>query len=215
MDTESTSILIADDQADVRETLRLALKTAGYAVNSVDSPAAVLDFLRVSQCDALIMDLNYSRDTTSGQEGLELLRSVKQQEPDLPVLIITAWSNTELVVDAMQYGAADFIEKPWDNQRLLNIVSHLTSIRQQQVDSAALRAENRILQVDQSDTKLFAESAPMKALMSLVEDVASADANVLITGENGTGKTELARYIHQLSNRRDQRFVQVNIGALA
>ncbi len=213
-DANGAAILVADDQADVRETLRLTLKTAGYSVATAESPAAVLAFLERQRCAVAIMDLNYSSDTTSGQEGLELLKQVRQREPDLPVVVITAWSNTDLVVQVMQNGAADFLEKPWDNQRLLNIVSHLFALSRSRRSAETLAAENRLLRDSSSDGPLLAESQAMRDLLLLIEDIADADANVLITGENGTGKTELARHVHERSQRRDKRFVQVNIGAL-
>ena len=182
---------------------------------TADSPAAVMSCLDRQHCSVLIMDLNYSRDTTSGAEGLQLIRQVKEAEPDLPVVVITAWSNTDLVVEAMQAGAADFIEKPWDNQRLLNIVSHLVAIGRQHRVSETLTAENRLLRSANAAPRLVAESKPMRDLLALVEEIAHADANVLITGENGTGKSELARYLHERSHRSQQRFVHVNIGALS
>ncbi len=213
--TGPTTILVADDQEDVRETLRLTLKTAGYLVATADSPRAVLSFLERRHCHLLIMDMNYSRDTTSGAEGLQLLGQVKKIASNLPIVVITAWSNTDLVVQAMQNGAADFVEKPWDNQRLLNIVSHLVAIEQQQRSAETLAAENRLLRGTSAAPRMIAQSAPMQKLIALVEDVAGADANVLITGENGTGKSELARFLHERSNRSEQRLVQVNIGALS
>ncbi len=214
MSSKGTTILVADDQADVRETLRLTLKTAGYQVATAGSPAEVLTVLERQRCSALIMDMNYSRDTTSGTEGLQLLEQVKTQQPGLPVIVITAWSNTDLVVRAMQVGAADFIEKPWDNQRLLNMVSHLVALDEQQRSADSLAAENRILRGSDAAPGFVAQSSLMRELMELVDDIAGADANVLITGENGTGKSELARLIHELSHRNEQRFVHVNIGAL-
>jgi DNA-binding NtrC family response regulator len=183
-------------------------------VATAGSPAEVLTVLQRQRCAALIMDMNYSRDTTSGTEGLQLLEQVRQLEPDLPIVVITAWSNTDLVVRAMQNGAADFIEKPWDNQRLLNIVAHLVALGEQQRSADNLAAENRILRGTAAAPGFVAQSQPMAELLELVEDIAGADANVLITGENGTGKSELARLIHERSHRATQRFVHVNIGAL-
>jgi len=114
--------LIADDQPDVIEALRLLLKPEGYQIETANSPASVLDNLATGEFDVLLMDLNYARDTTSGQEGLDLLRSVRQLDRELPVVVMTAWGSVPLAVEAMRDGAQDFVEKPWDNSQLLSTV---------------------------------------------------------------------------------------------
>src|SRR5688572_26679224 len=115
-------ILIADDQPDVLEALRFLLKAEGYSTEAVSSPAAILNALQTRDYDALIMDLNYTRDTTSGQEGLDLLTKIQGVDGMLPVIVMTAWGTVELAVEAMRRGARDFIQKPWENARLLSIV---------------------------------------------------------------------------------------------
>src|SRR3974390_2386955 len=120
--SDGVRILIADDQADVREALLFLFKTEGYVARAEDSPARVLESLRKEEFALVLMDLNYSRDTTSGQEGLELLSRIQEIDNSVPVVVMTAWANVELAVEAMRRGARDFIQKPWDNVRLLTIV---------------------------------------------------------------------------------------------
>src|SRR5437763_1929063 len=120
--SNATRILIADDQADVREALLLLFKTEGYRSEAVDSPAQVLELMRKEEFSLVLMDLNYSRDTTSGQEGIELLSRIQEIDPGVPIVVMTAWANVELAVEAMRRGARDFVQKPWDNVRLLTII---------------------------------------------------------------------------------------------
>src|SRR5262245_9274819 len=116
-------VLIADDQADVLEALRLLLKGAGYKIESAASPAGILEAIDGDEFDAVLMDLNYARDTTSGQEGLDLLSQLRGHDPTLPVVVMTAWGSVEVAVEAMRRGARDFVQKPWENARLLRLRS--------------------------------------------------------------------------------------------
>lgn len=206
-------LLIADDQRDVLEALQLLLKGEPFSVETVSSPAAVLVALGKSSFDALLIDLNYTRDTTSGKEGLELLRSVHQLEPDLPVIVMTAWGTVDVAVTAMRAGASDFIEKPWDNQRLLSVLRNQVELGRALRAARRLKAENRLLDAGNHD--FIAESAAMQPVLRLVGRVAASDANILITGEAGSGKGELARLIHKRSNRSDNSFISVNMGGIA
>src|SRR5215471_7100010 len=138
-------ILIADDQADVREALQLLFKSEGYVSEAVDSPGPVIDLLRKQDFGLVLMDLNYSRDTTSGQEGLELLSRIQEIDSNVPVVVMTAWANVELAVEAMRRGARDFIQKPWDNIRLLTIVRTQLEFSQALRKGKRLEAENEIL----------------------------------------------------------------------
>ena len=213
-------ILVADDQADVLAALRLLLKGEGFDIETVSSPAAVIKAVDSRDLDVALLDLNYARDTTSGSEGLDLISRIIDKDPALPIVVMTAWGSVDLAVEAMRRGARDFIQKPWDNARLLTV------LRTQVELSAALRrgdqleAENVALR-DSADgsngkaIKLIAESASMKAVMNLVTRIGPADANVLITGEHGTGKEVIARTLHSLSLRASKPMVSVNAGALA
>ncbi|HKY04138.1 MAG TPA: sigma-54 dependent transcriptional regulator, partial [Blastocatellia bacterium] len=208
------SVLIADDQPDVLEALRLLLKGEGYQIQAVTSPAAILQTLQDKDFDVLLMDLNYTRDTTSGQEGLDLLSRIQTIDNTLPVVVMTAWGSVNLAVEAMRRGARDFIQKPWDNARLLSIVSTQVELGQALRKGQRLEAENRILR-DDGHPLMIAESPAMKNVLQVISRIGPSDANVLITGENGTGKGVVARAIHALSDRSSKPMVTVNIGGLS
>jgi DNA-binding NtrC family response regulator len=208
-----TRILVADDQPDIREALRLLLKGEGFDVETVASPAAVLSALEAREFDGLLMDLNYARDTTSGQEGLDLLSNIRSKDSTLPIIVMTAWGSLELAVEAMRRGAKDFIQKPWENARLLAILKTQIELSQALRKGQRLEAENRLLRADGRPT-LIAESAVMRPVLDLIARVGPSDANVLITGEHGTGKEVIARTLYALSSRAGRPLVTVNAGGL-
>ncbi len=209
-----TRLLVADDQEDVLAALRLLLKPEGLALDCVTSPHAVLSALDQKEYDLLLMDLNYTRDTTSGQEGFELMSKVQQVDSMLPIVVMTAWGSVEVAVEAMRRGAKDFIQKPWDNARLLAIVKTQLELSAALRRGARLEAENRLLQADGRPI-MIAESPSMQPVLQLVSRVGPSDANVLITGEPGTGKEVVARTIFAISERSTQPMVTVNMGGLA
>src|SRR5918993_2847313 len=208
-------ILIADDQADVLEALRLLLKGEGYEAESVSSPAAVLKALETRDFDAALIDLNYARDTTSGLEGLDLLSRIQAADNSLPVIVMTAWGSVDMAVEAMRRGARDFIQKPWDNARLMTVLRTQVELRQALRRGQRFEAENRVLRDGREVPVLVAESEAMRRVLDVVTRVAPSDANVLITGENGTGKEVVARTLHALSARAGRPVVTVNTGALS
>jgi len=207
-------ILIADDQADVREALLLLFKAEGYQSAAVDSPERAIDTLRKEEFALVLMDLNYSRDTTSGQEGLELLSRIQELDGNLPVVVMTAWANVELAVEAMRRGARDFIQKPWDNVRLLTIIRTQIEFSQALCRGKRLEAENELLR-GQARPALIAESPTMRPVLQLIDRVGPSDANVLITGESGTGKGLVAGLLHAVSGRARKPLVTVNTGGLS
>lgn len=213
-DSSTPRILIADDQADVREALRLMFKGEGYQTEVVNSPTRALDLLPTQSFALLLMDLNYTRDTTSGQEGLELLTRVQALDSALPVVVMTAWGSVDLAVEAMRRGARDFVQKPWDNARLLTIVRTQIELSQALRKGQRLEAENQLLR-DQGRPQMIAESRSMHPVLQLIERVGPSDANVLITGANGTGKGVVAQSLHRLSARAAQPMVTVNTGGLS
>jgi DNA-binding NtrC family response regulator len=213
-------ILIADDQVDVLAALSLLLKGERFQIESASSPAGVLKAMDSQEFDVVLIDLNYARDTTSGSEGLDLLSKIHAVDPSLPVVVMTAWGSVDLAVEAMRRGARDFIQKPWDNARLLAILRTQVELAQALRHGRRLEAENIALRDSVSENaneipQIVAESPAMKSILKLVERIGPADANVLITGENGTGKEVITRVLHSISSRRAKPLISLNAGALA
>jgi DNA-binding NtrC family response regulator len=206
-------ILIAEDNVDIIEALKLLLKTEGFQTEAVKSPAAAIKAVEARDYSLALVDLNYARDTTSGSEGLDLLRSLLSIDPTLPVVIMTAWANVELAVESMRRGARDFIAKPWDNLRLLSIVRTQIELAGAVRAYRRLEEENQLLRGGQGPA-LIAQSAAMRPVMEMIARVGPSDANVLITGENGTGKGLVAQAIHGVSARKAKPFISVNMGGL-
>lgn len=208
------SILIADDQPDILEALRLLLKGEGFRIGTVTSPAGIIAALEEGSFDGLLMDLNYTRDTTSGREGLDLLPQLRDLDSTLPVIVMTAWGSVDGAVEAMRHGARDYIEKPWDNARLIATVRTQLELGRALRQSQRLEVENRMLRRE-GLPEMIAESRAMEPILKLMERVGPSDANILITGEHGTGKEVIARWLHASSNRADRPLVTVNVGGLA
>ncbi len=206
-------ILIADDQGDVLEALRILLKGEGYQTDAVTSLGAVLNALDKREYALLMMDLNYTRDTTSGQEGLEAIPRIQALDENLPIVVMTAWATIDLAVEAMKLGARDFVPKPWDNERVLTIVRTQIALGSALRKSQRAEAKNELLRGAMPN--IIAQSPRMKPVIELISRVAPSDANVLITGENGTGKGLVARAIHSLSSRASKIMITVNMGGLS
>jgi DNA-binding NtrC family response regulator len=207
-------VLIADDQADVVEALRLLLKAEGFHLETASSPAGVLAALDAREFDVAIVDLNYARDTTSGEEGLNLLTRIQNNDPTLPVVVMTAWGTVDVAVEAMRRGARDFIQKPWDNARLLAIVRTQIELSQALRKGQRLEAENSLLR-GEGVPRLIAESPAMQGVLQVISRVGPSDANVLVLGENGTGKGVVARALHAVSSRASRPMVVVNSGGVS
>jgi len=207
-------ILAADDQQHILEALELLLKPHGYKVDAVRSPELARDALSSEQYDAVLIDLNYARDTTSGREGLDLLSEIVAQDSTMPVIVMTAWGNVELAVEAIRRGARDFIQKTWENERLLSILRTQIELHRALQDAERLSAENRLLSAV-GRPEFIATSSSMIPVLEAITRIAPSDANVLITGEHGTGKEVVARTIHALSLRKDKPLIAVNTGGLA
>ena len=214
MSAHKASILVADDQADVLAALRLLLKAEGFDIATATSPAEVIELLELDEFDCLLLDLNYTRDTTSGQEGLDLLPEIQALDSTLPIIVMTAWGSIESTVEAMRRGARDYIEKPWDNDRLLATIASQLELVQAVRRAQFLEAENEMLR-DADVPELIADSRTMQPVLRLIERVGPSDANVLITGEPGTGKEVVARWLHYRSNRSGRPLVTVNTGGLS
>ena len=214
VETTPLRILIADDQQDVIDALRLLLVDDGYEVTPARSAAEALDRLEASDFDLAILDLNYTRDTTSGQEGFDLMERIRALDPTLPVLVMTAWSSVAGAVEAMRRGARDYIEKPWDDDKLLAAVRTQVELRRAVRRNQRLQAANQRLQ--RGTTPPFVGTAPaIVEIRRTIERVAPSDASVLITGEHGTGKEVVAAWLHAYSERRNKPLVTMNAGGLA
>ncbi len=206
-------VIVADDQQDVLTAMRLLLKNDGMRVTTVSSPAGLLEAVRSESFDVAIIDLNYARDTTSGREGLDLIPQLQGVDPSLPIIVMTAWGTIDVAVEAMRRGARDFVEKPWDNHRVLAVIRNQASFSREVRHSRKLEAENQLLR-SAGDEDFIAESPAIRSVLDTVERVARSDASVLITGENGTGKGLIARLVHARSARADKPFISVNMGSI-
>lgn len=214
MNIAEPAILIADDQEDVLEAFKLLLKPEGYRMTTVTSPRKVIDCVKKQSFDLVIMDLNYERDTTSGKEGLDLIEALAALDDTLPIVVMTAWGTIDLAVEAMRLGARDFVQKPWDNARILTTVKNQIDLSRALRQGKQFEEENRTLK-QSHPVSMIAESPPMLAVMEVIHRVAPSEANVFIAGENGTGKGLVAQLIHALSDRAEAAFVSVNTGGLA
>jgi len=207
-------VLAADDQADVLEALRLLLKAEGFLFSGASSPAEVLAAVEARDFDVVLVDLNYARDTTSGREGLDLLTRIAEIDPHLPVVVMTAWASVDVAVESMRLGARDFVQKPWDNARLVAILRTQAELARALRRGERLEEANR-LQPEEARRGLIAESAAMRPVLEMIERVGPSDANVLITGENGSGKGTVAQALHAASSRSGRPLVTVNVGGLS
>ncbi|MGH9852606.1 MAG: sigma-54-dependent transcriptional regulator [Blastocatellia bacterium] len=207
-------VLIADDQPDVIEALRLLLKGEGFQIETASSPDQILTSVESRDFDVALIDLNYTRDTTSGQEGLDLLTRMQVADYTLPVIVMTAWGSVDLAVEAMRRGARDFVQKPWENERLLSILWTQAELGKALRKGQRLEAENQLLR-NQTGVDLIAESPSMRPVLQIIARVGPSDANVLITGENGVGKGVISQVLHSISHRASKPLVTVNAGGLS
>ncbi len=214
MNHNNLKILIADDQRDVLEALWLLLKAEGWKIADASSPAQVLSLVAEQEFDVALIDLNYARDTTSGKEGLELMSKITELDNSLPIVVMTAWGSVDVAVEAMRRGARDFIQKPWENARLLSILKTQAELSRALRQGQRLAAENEMLRAEKGPTMIAAAPA-MQPVLEMIARVAPSDANVLITGENGTGKGVVTRALHAASTRAGKPLVTVNMGGLS
>jgi DNA-binding NtrC family response regulator len=206
-------IAIADDSADVLIALKLLLKPAGFSVLEARSPKELLALVGRDEFDIALIDLNYTRDTTSGGEGLDLLMEIVRLDSLLPVVVMTGWGSIDIAVEAVRRGARDFVQKPWDNLSLVTI------LRTQAQLSRALRVNQRLQRRNELlesplPVNLIAQSAAMRPVLDLIRRIGPSTANVLITGEHGTGKEVAARALHALSPRASRPMICVNAGSI-
>lgn len=210
---DRSCILIADDQPDVLKALRLLLKAEGFKIETASTAEEIIDSVKAHDFDVILMDLNYVRGETSGQQGLNVLSMVRQIDDTLPVVVMTAWSSVELAVEAMRRGARDFMPKPWKNERLLTVLRTQIELGRALRKGKQLKQENELLK-GQFVHSLIAESHAMQPVLEAIARVGPSDANVLITGENGSGKGVVANALYEASNRKDKTMVTVNTASI-
>ena len=210
---EKIRVLVADDQPHILEAVELLLSPNGIDVDSVRSPQLFMEALGQRDYDVLLIDLNYTRDTTSGHEGLDLLARIQEYDSRLPVIVMTAWGNIGLAVECIKRGARDFVQKPWENDRLLSLIRVHAELRQALRRARQLELENRLLRAE-GMPEFIAQAPAMQPVLELIAQVGPSDANVLVTGEHGTGKEIVARLLHAASPRARQALVAVNAGGL-
>ncbi|CAM3318479.1 sigma-54-dependent transcriptional regulator [Shewanella violacea] len=210
------SIIIADDDPHIITALKLLLKSESYDVSAVTSPEALLQSLKQRDYSLALIDLNYQKDTTSGNEGLDLIRAIKTLDEFLPIVVMTGFSSVDIAVAAMKSGASDFIQKPWDNDRLLSILQTQIRLGASEKQGGRLVEQNTLLrnELSSADTGIIAESVTMQRVLAQIEKLALSDMNILFTGENGTGKSMFADYLHSCSTRKSHAFISVNMGAI-
>jgi len=214
MSVQQPCLLIADDDPGVLDALKLLLRDEGFSVETAASPGGVLVAVEARDFDVVLIDMNYTRDTTGGLEGLDLLSRLQALDATLPVMVMTAWGSIEGAVDAMRRGARDYVEKPWDNARLVRALRTQVDLGRALRTTQRLENENRLLR-PAGAPELIATAASMQPVLHLMERVGPSDANALITGEHGTGKEVVARWLHAASARADRPMVTVNLGGLA
>ena len=210
-------VLLVDDDNDVLYALKILLVSENFEVSLCQTPESAIALLAKENFSLVLMDLNYSLDTTSGKEGLRLITAIRKLDEDLPIVVMTGWASIEVAVSTMQNGANDFIQKPWDIDRLIAIVNNQIKLANSVKNSNKLSQQNQLLQQQvnsQFSGELIAHSAAMKHTMAIISQVANSNASVLLTGENGTGKSMFARYIHQQSARNQATQISVNMGAV-
>jgi DNA-binding NtrC family response regulator len=210
-------ILIVDDDADVLEAARLFLKKHAAAVTTEPSPENLERHLRTGRYDVILLDMNFTRDVSSGKEGLEWLGRILEIDPSAVVVMVTAFGDVGLAVQAIKSGATDFVLKPWQNEKLLATLLSASRLRASRLESERLRSRQERLasDLDHPFQEIIGVSPVLQRVFETIRKVAPTDANVLILGENGTGKELAARAIHRESQRRNEVFVNVDMGAIS
>ncbi|NOU50440.1 sigma-54-dependent Fis family transcriptional regulator [Pseudoalteromonas sp. JBTF-M23] len=212
----SDPILIIDDDEGIRHALNLLLQAEGYMCLQANSPIEAKQLLKRHTISLVITDLNFTQDTTSAEEGLALIQQLRADDEQTPIIAITGWGSIEIAVKAMQLGANDFVQKPWENERLLNIIRTQLQLAKAKQRTQKLAIHNQLLQNELGFVSgLIAHSEQIKRVLATLSQVAKSDVSVLLTGENGTGKSLFARYLHDLSTRKDEQLISVNMGAVS
>lgn len=210
-------ILIADDDINIIASLKYVLADEGFDIVAVTTPQAALDSLQTHSIDLILLDMNFQQDTTSGAEGVQLVEAITALELNIPIIVMTGWATIDIAVEAMQAGAKDFIQKPWKNERMLSAIDNQLALAKSDKKAQRLSQQNQLLTSQAHPGNrdgIIAQSPAMQALLSTLDDLAKSDMSILLTGDNGTGKSMLASYVHSVSLRAKNSFVPVNMGAI-
>ncbi|PKG82384.1 sigma-54-dependent Fis family transcriptional regulator [Colwellia sp. 75C3] len=210
-------ILIADDDINIIASLKFVLADEGFDILAVTTPQAALDNLKTQSVDLILLDMNFQQDTTSGAEGVQLVEAITALELNIPIIVMTGWATIDIAVEAMQAGAKDFIQKPWKNERMLSAIDNQLALAKSDKKAQRLSQQNQLLTSQAhpgSRSGIIAQSQSMQTLLSTLDDLAKSDMSILLTGDNGTGKSMLAAYVHSVSTRKSHSFVPVNMGAI-
>jgi len=216
VDKDLGKVLVIDDDEDVLIAAKLLLKKHGHNVTIEKNPKKIPFLLNNDTYDVILLDMNYSKDITSGKEGFEWLRQILELDPKAVVILITAFGDVEMAVRALKDGATDFVLKPWQNEKLLATVSSAIKLRQSYKEVDSLRQTKKVLleELNEPYKDIIGNSDAIKSVFNVINKVAGTDANVLILGENGTGKEMIARALHQRSLRANNAFIGVDMGAI-
>lgn len=216
MESNKWNILVIDDNEDILLSLRLLLKPYTNIIRTSSNPDQIPAFMKAETYDVILLDMNFTRDAISGSEGFYWIREILKIDQDATIVCITAYGDTEKAVQAIKFGATDFVLKPWNNDKLIATISSAAQLRHSKLQTTLLRNKQAELNNAQHDAfdNFLGNSESMKKVFGVIEQVAPTDASILILGENGTGKELVARSIHKLSERRDEIFVSVDLGSL-
>lgn len=217
MEKMDARVLIIDDDRDVLLAARLFLKQHFNVVHTEENPENIPGLMQHENYDVILLDMNFSRDATSGKEGFMWLNKILEIDPSTVVILITGYGDIELAVQGIKEGATNFLLKPWDNKKLVATITTSLQLRKSKVELENLRTRQKVMIADQSRSSqnIIGDSPAMLRVMETTRKVAATDANILILGENGTGKELIARAIHQASNRKDEVFISVDLGAIS
>ena len=213
-DTLSFNILLADDDDGIIMSGKMLFQDQGWKVTTAKSLSEIIRKVEKQEFDVALLDMNYTRDTTSGEEGLELIGKLKSLDPDLPIVVMTAWATIDIAVEALKRGASDFIHKPWENERVVQKVTQIAMMTQSLRKGRLLAEEVRIARQESTPKDFVAHSPAMQNVMEIIRSIGPSEANVMILGENGTGKSVVAHLIHNMSLRKEGPFISVNMGGL-
>lgn len=210
-------ILIVDDNRGVRESLEMLLQTEFDEVYCLSNPNSLISSIQQHQIDVILLDMNFTTGINTGNEGLFWLKEIQNLDPSISIIMITAYGDVALAVRAVKEGAFDFILKPWDNHKLLSTIHASIKLRNSKLENLHLKNTTHILkeELKQNSHSIIGQSEALKEVMRMVSKVAKTEANIFITGENGTGKELIAKEIHRLSNRKDEVLVTVDMGAVS